>query len=187
MNRIKINVIFFMSLFSLNFSFQDDKIPWGTKRIEWDDFRVEISLEKKKSNAGIATSIKVDFKKKGNDTLDVYITSFMNRSNSWVKKRDSIGIIHERIHFDITELFARKLRKEVVESSYTKENYFRIINKLYLNYTSKLDIFQDEYDKEITDSTGVNFVKQNYWCSKIEIELNQYKKFESTIQSIKLN
>jgi ribosomal protein S12 methylthiotransferase len=54
-----------MSLFSLSFSFQDDKIPWGTKRIEWDDFRGEISLEKNQEKVGKIFKVMIDKKEAG--------------------------------------------------------------------------------------------------------------------------
>jgi uncharacterized protein YcgL (UPF0745 family) len=79
---------------------------------------------------------------------------------------------HEQLHFDITELFGRKLYKEILKlksnnklNNKTVERVYKTIEKQYHNY-------QDDYDRDTAHSLNKN--EQAEWEKRISSELEQY-------------
>lgn len=81
---------------------------------------------------------------------------------------------HEQIHFDIVELFARKIRKELME--YYEKNYnvdINYSNKIYDDFVDKFRESEKKYDFKTRN--GRNFDKQKEWNIKVKNELDKYK------------
>ncbi|MGJ8734513.1 MAG: DUF922 domain-containing protein, partial [Cellulophaga sp.] len=75
---------------------------------------------------------------------------------------------HEQIHFDIAELYARKMREKlskVVPSS----NTYKQARAIYTSVNKELDAYQDLYDKETNYSRDLE--KQLFWQEKVKKEL----------------
>ena len=116
------------------------------------------------------------FKDKANNKMKVRIDATFDPSKSWKhpSKTKNLKINHEQGHFDIAELYARKLRKEFKENVKTEKDYqfkFKLIYQML--YGEFLD-YQDYYDK-IT-KRGTDAAKQN----ELEVEIkSQLKKLEA--------
>ena len=85
-----------------------------------------------------------------------------------------------QLHFDIAELFARKMRKEIalvrLKNKVVKENDYRRIHKfLFKQYL----IFQNKYDLETKYSKKVDIQKE--WVDKIAMELQLLKNYQLNI------
>jgi hypothetical protein len=97
----------------------------------------------------------------------------MEPYKSWIKdKSDSLTLTHERAHFDITEIYARKLRKEL--STIKNIKYAR---KRYQIIFRELEMEQKRFDKDHKREQGVTVE----WQDKIDYFLNLYKDFEEPI------
>lgn len=81
---------------------------------------------------------------------------------------------HEQGHFDIAELFARKLRKAFKEYIFNPKTIEADYNKIFSRIKTERSKMDALYDKETNLSR--NKSKQLYWNKKIEAEL---KKFEA--------
>lgn len=100
--------------------------------------------------------------------------AYVDINQSWIypiKVTESI-LKHEQVHFDICEISARKIRKELLrhykELDYvTYEMYYEIINK----EIDVLNSYQKQYDFETAH--GVVEDKQKEWDVKIEKELSE--------------
>lgn len=82
---------------------------------------------------------------------------------------------HEQGHFDITELFARKLNKavgELVKKKNVKQSEFSSVYKKLMKEKTEL---QNEYDTETDNSR--NKVKQEEWLKKINQGLIDYENY----------
>ena len=81
---------------------------------------------------------------------------------------------HEQLHFDITELYARKIRKRFKELQDMGETDYEEYVKIYYELEKELDAFQQKYDSE------VYFREQNQkeWIEKIAKELEELKEYE---------
>jgi hypothetical protein len=150
-----------------------DTLVWNEDRLlEWDDFRGKPA--KRFSAASTHYDIFKNMEENGNAAkLSVEAVFFCNRSwkkMSWVN--DEV-LAHEQKHFDIVELFARKLRKAIQSRKYSSyENLKAVSDSLYDVNDKEMDIFQDKYDDE-TDAS-MNGDKQREWNKKIDTEIAKY-------------
>jgi hypothetical protein len=106
------------------------------------------------------------------------ITNYFIKSLSWVT--DSLskgGLEHEQLHFDIAELYARKIRKAIEELRKKKlkrySNYEQVINRL-LDEREAMDV---KYDKETFHSMDLD--KQKEWSNVIIAALEELKRYAS--------
>ena len=187
MKNLKYLIIPFAILVLIGFCEDKDIIIWGAKKIEWSDFLAKPDTSKKFANAQIHIEVQIEYNLISNDSVEITICNLMNKNLSWVKNKDSIGIIHERLHFDISELYSRKLRKSIKNLRLNKISYGKVTKGLYNESMYILKKQQELYDKEIKDSTGVNFKFQKIWCDKIKLELAKYEEFKSPSIVVKLN
>ena len=86
--------------------------------------------------------------KSGKTTFTIY--AGMNQNDSWIKNtNDSLTLKHEQGHFDICEIYARMLRKEIKNVKSLAE-----ANILYTKISNDENAEQDIYDKENTFQLG---------------------------------
>lgn len=76
-------------------------------------------------------------------------TAVFDMSYSWVKENQKTSYLlkHEQLHFDISEIFTRKLLKSLSEAIYSKK-YKEEMNAIYLQNKNDRVRMQDLYDKE---------------------------------------
>ena len=90
-----------------------DEISWkASRRLTWDDFKARAD-DKDPLHALTATNI--DMKAKcDNGELKVKVESIFSSKESWSKNKKSERLVfHEQLHFDFTEIYARRLYKEL--------------------------------------------------------------------------
>ena len=89
----------------------------------------------------------------------------------------NLNINHEQGHFDIAEIYARKLRKEFLENVKTEKDYqlkFKLIYQVM--YGEFLD-YQNYYDN-IT-KRGTNAEKQNELDAEIKAQLKKLERYKN--------
>lgn len=164
---------FFMGSFL--FSQGEEMIPWSTeRRLEWSDFKGK-PFKTAWAAAVTASGITYEFSsvvENGNVNLDIKISTFFYPTESWVQPKLANGVIlsHEQLHFDISELFARKMRKRVAETTFTK-NVKAEIKKIYREVLKELSAFQKKYDYETNFSR--NLEKQLAWNQSVARDLER--------------
>src|SRR5579871_6965376 len=95
-------------------AYSQETIAWDSAtRLTWADFRGKADNNSSFS-ASTASGIVYKFSMDGEGYSDS-ITAVFYPNESWVRIRDDKYLIHEQGHFDITEIFARKLRKRLLE------------------------------------------------------------------------
>lgn len=153
-------------------------IPWSAERkLTWDDFRGKpnkLSPNEALTDSGMSIELKCDGK-----TSEAVIKCFYNPKKSWTKSTDSEYLLrHEQLHFDITELFVRKLRKELSKFGDDCQKLNKSIESYYNSNYREYVNYQDRYDKESNHS--LNKEKQAYWEQKVANELAELKEFASS-------
>jgi len=162
---------------------------FDTKRfIEWNE-HYKLSWEHFEStvdddifgDAGTAVKIMAKPYFVGNN-IEYNVYTLFDRQKSWVFEKDEALLAHEQLHFDIAELYARKIRKKVEELRKRKvkdlSDYNKAINKI-LEESNEVDM---QYDLE-TLHGGIK-MKQAEWNEKIARELDAleaYKKQKKVI------
>jgi|GEM_PF-222131 hypothetical protein len=84
---------------------------------------------------------------------------------------------HEQLHFDICELFGRKLYQEILTLRRSNRLSIRNINRVYLKLEKQYSNYQDRYDKETDHST--NGQQQLNWNNKIKRQLGAMSKYSN--------
>lgn len=165
----------FLSFFSNHVFAQDEIIKWSKNtNVEWQDFKKEPNPNYSQA-ASINTGIKFSWNSKNIDgqlVLDYEVYSYMKPSNSWVKtdKKSDYLLKHEQIHFDITELHARKLIN-ALKSYEVQPRIRRDLKNIYQSIIRQRKEMQSQYDKETNHS--IDTVAQSIWQQKIEKMLNE--------------
>jgi len=164
---------------------QDNKevvISWNKNyKLIWQDFR---GTPEKNNDAVAITASGITFgfsiKTRNNDVVDynTSIEAHFYPNKSWFKplKANNYVLAHEQLHFDITELYARKFRKRVnaLKISNKLKSQLRIIHK---EIKIELTQFQEKYDRETNHS--MNKVAQMYWQKWVTLELKKLEQFKS--------
>lgn len=147
-------------------------IYWSRERkLQWSDFRYREPVSAYTANASTSVSISVDPYEE--DHLPNYQVYFrFNRSLSWTTDSTSFDLLqHEQYHFDIYELYARRIRAKILELRVAgveeKETYTNEITSLLDECT----LFQEEYDKQ----TAHGFLRttQESWQVHIDYLLSE--------------
>jgi hypothetical protein len=158
-----------------------DCIPWNENRkLEWSDFKgkpKKASPNEALTDSGMSIELKCD-----GTSAEAVIKCFFSPSKSWTKSTDSDYLLaHEQLHFDITELFVRKLRQKLDKHKGDCEALSKNIDAYYNSNYREFVAYQDRYDSESKHS--LNKEKQAYWEAKIQRELDELKAYSSSLAS----
>ena len=168
-------IVFFLSLlFNLkkcNNSKQDFIIWTSSKKLTREDFE---GTQPDSSNASAGASVKLRVNyiiKEKSTSFDVRCVFF--KKESWFVYSDPGEhiLLHEQGHFDIGEIFARRLRKDLYEAvKYTPIISPRRLDSLYKAHAKALDGMQVLYDGETNHSLIID--KQERWNFQIRKTLD---------------
>lgn len=159
------------------------KIIWKEdQKLVWDNFQSPVN---RKNNPNVAAYTHCGWEyslvKSSNPKtpVKIEITAIFNEERSWkdVKKINDYILLHEQKHFDIAELFARKLRKEVAEKIITSGDYDKYFKAVYQKVSNDYQNFQKSYDRETQH--GINEEKQREYNTRISEELNNLKSYQA--------
>lgn len=179
-------LILFIACFLLSFSQPSSsfntkgEMAWNkNKLLVWSDFRKKASTYEIAGDAALTTtSIQVGTSLLGKELTITVVAKFYPYQSWTVKSKQSDGLLHhEQLHFDITELIARQLRKELLETIKTKKDYSKM-NHTVETFMKKWDDIQELYDQESDhnrDDEG-----QAKWNKFIPEELEQYSEYQQT-------
>ncbi len=120
-------------------------------------------------NSGLAYSYSAKIEGK-NVSLEFEVRSEFYPQLSWkkdLKENDEQLLQHEQLHWNISELFARILRKEFDNYQPTR-NYKNEISKIFKKVENNRQIMQNRYDKETNH--GLKLTQQREWQTYVSQE-----------------
>jgi hypothetical protein len=181
--KFKLIVVIFFLVHASSPSFSQDTdslMCWCSRdKLRWDDFKGKLpdNMSSHLSAATAYTLIPVPTKK--NNLLSYDIKVVFKKYESWKTDTSNNLLAHEQLHFDIAELYARKLRKAILDVPKTNRNpteevFDVVFQKLYLETAS----MQRKYDEDTIH--GVIPESQKEWEKKISLELKNLEKYAST-------
>jgi len=154
--------------------------------LTWNDYHAQPNHE---SPFKALTATRISFKAKSNSKmLKLSIKNTFEPHNSWTKTNESVELLeHERLHFHISELYARKLRKQIQETKFnsTDQKLMNEFSRMYEDKMNELSKYPLRYDRETSHSTMEE--KQKEWESKIKSELLALKLFSNPNVEIEIN
>lgn len=168
----------FFLLFLMSFSVgnDDEKMPWNeSRRLTWNDFQGVPQAGTgfvASTNSGISFSYSYSVNN-GKMDLEYTIQSNFYPKLSWFKKEDVSDyiLLHEQTHFDISELHARKLRKQMKETKFSL-NPKKEINSIYNENERQRRAMQQRFD---TESDHSKIPEAEYkWRTYVAGQLQKY-------------
>ena len=157
----------------------DHCIEWDKNRkLTWSDFKGKpnkLSRNEALTDSGMSIGLSCD-----GQSSEVTIECFFDPKQSWVKDEKSDYLLaHEQLHFDITELFVRKLRKQLDQIGNDCQELNDHIEEYYNKNYKAFVAYQHAYDSESRHS--IDKEKQAYWEKKVARELEQLKPYASSL------
>lgn len=168
MKVFSVLILFIILFFSLRIHSQKKSITWKKEyKLTRQDFKGKIDHNSSNAAQTGANIIIVPYaKKSGKYLYEVYAKFYFYKS--WINTNSKIVLNHEQIHFDIAELFARKMRKEILKIKVLKKeieefDYRRIHKKFFKEFIE----YQRKYDLE------TNYSRSHSIQKKWEISVTQ--------------
>lgn len=176
------NILICLFVFLIGSESNEDTIIWNAdSKLTWADFKASPDKESDAvalTASGITFGYSVQTTGKRIVEFSTIVESHFYPNKSWyVKGKSDVYILaHEQLHFDLTELYARKFREQVLKLR-VNQNVKKQLNKLHENINVELGAAQKKYDDETQHS--INAVEQRKWSNYIEKELNRLDVFKS--------
>jgi len=163
------------------FAGAQDDIEWSaSKRLNWDDYLAKPSASSEAA-AITSTAIGIEYHVR-NNTFSYSITCRFSKTRSWGKNKTEYILLHEQGHFDITEIYARKLAKQLSEYKFNPSNYQTEVTAIYKRIMDEKEEYQEKYDRETDFSRNKD--KQSEWLETIRQELDDtadFSNYQSTV------
>ncbi len=175
----------FLLIFSLFFVFKSDTIQelsWTENyKLTWEDFKGKPNQETDAvaiTASGLTFSYSINKTPQKVHSFKTLVKAHFYPEHSWCKKEmvDDHILKHEQLHFDITELHARKFRKRITTLKPTLDLNEKL-NDLHQEINKELAAFQDTYDTQTDNS--INKEAQLNWQKEVAKQLKALEKFKS--------
>lgn len=195
-NQILKNIFFFVGFITLlSFSFvKDEFILWQeNKKLKIQDFKAENKDTIKVNQQqflGAISAIRIEyssFQRNKNSVPDFSIKTYFDPNESWMLLKNDYVLQHEQIHFDLTELYARKMRKSVESLRQKNITNISIYRKKIQHWNIMKEKASNQFDADNQDyyiKIGQKILfqknpKQEAWKKKVDRELFQYSLFKN--------
>jgi len=152
-----------------------DSIHWCSDyRLQWTDFKGKVPQDVG-WNAVCSSHISaVGYYE--NKMPNYRVINYFVKSESWARDTTSSLLLeHERLHFDISEIFARKISQAVDSLREKHETKVSVYTRTVNSWLDVWDKWTDAYDEET--SHGLRPSKQEEWAIKIQKELSALEKY----------
>ena len=195
-NQILKNIFFFVGFITLmSFSFvKDNFILWQeNKKLKIQDFKADnkdtIKVNRQQF-LGAISAIRIEyssFQRNKNSVPDFSIKTYFDPNESWMLLKNDYVLQHEQIHFDLTELYARKMRKSVESLRQKNVTNISIYRKKIQHWNAMKEKASNQFDADNQDyyiKIGQKILfqknpKQENWKKKVDRELFQYSLFKN--------
>lgn len=172
--------MFYWVLLFFYLNINTESVAWKSDRmLSWNDFKGDLILAKNYPDENVALTSSGIYYKFGFDGYKTYykVFAFFSPKQSWVKPngKNPYHLNHEQLHFDITELYARKIRKTLSENTFYKNDNkkFEFIVKTNIKAMEEM---QQLYDDETEHS--ISKTAQEKWNIRIKLELDKLAQYE---------
>lgn len=165
----------------------DGKFHWGLFRGKVNQKHIAEMGE----NTGAVTVSSLSYKTleiKGG-TAVLKITAQFHPNESWTRYPELYhpdeALLHEKKHFEICEIYARKIRRAVSETRFTKRNFNNELTSLFKRLAREHRSHQTQYDHETAHS--IDREEQRRWNEMIDRELASLEDYAGSVVKVTLN
>ncbi len=174
MGVVKYVILFFLGVTVVSAQ-EYSTIIWNTsEKLTWENFKGKIP-ENSRAAATTASGVTYKYsaqKVDGKLKVKFNVSAYFYPQKSWYNPSvcDSLILSHEQLHFDISELYARKLKAKLDATTFTHGSLKKEVKSIYNAVMKELNNFQNLYDKETNFSRNIE--EQLRWNKKIKKTLN---------------
>jgi len=119
------------------------------------------------------------------DEVIIISNNYFLPCRSWLNPVNISGtLMHEQLHFDISEYFKRLFLKKLSETSFASDIFPSAIKAVFRDIAAQRKAMDTDYDAQT--NTGTNLAEQKKWVTKINILLNDVEKYSGSQIVIKL-
>ncbi len=147
----------------------------GTRRLTWEDFKGPIragSADRTAAETSCGIAVETSLVSSGGKAR-IYVFNTFEKHASWVRPgKEQDGILeHEQGHWDICELYTRKMQDRFDRTHITGATLNRMVNQIYNEVSREYIERQEQYEEETQH--GVVEEAQRRWTLQIAKELNR--------------
>ncbi len=151
-----------------------ESVKWSPEKLVWEDFSGKPNPNQEHHAASTQSGITYTWSyETKSDSIDLKFEVFANfyPNSSWVipEKKTSYLLAHEQLHFNISELYARKLFR-TFKAYVPMRNIRRDLTRIYQQIELERKKTQILYDRETNH--GLLKEAQQEWEMRIAKELN---------------
>jgi hypothetical protein len=177
------NALFIMfSVFMCSFLSAQEK-RWSEQNLTWNDYKKVIQqsgIHHAFTYSGISFEMYAE-----KDTVQIKVYSYFDPSQSWVHPDHKVPALlnHEQLHFDITELYARKMKKEMSKyyflsvSEFVSKKIDTEVKSIFTSLYNEHMSIQQKYDVETQH--GILSDEQFSWQKSIEEQLQELSTYST--------
>ncbi|HEY3252186.1 MAG TPA: hypothetical protein VGK25_13840 [Ignavibacteria bacterium] len=164
-----------------------DRVLWTNhKTLTFEDFKGNAAKDEKYNNlpdmdvlAKITKTILVQQKVR-NSLAKFRVYATMYPENSWIRAEgDTASLKHEQGHYDICEIYARLLRKEMVNVGSMDE-----AKKMFYRITYQEQLEQNWFD---ADNSGTDEGISEFWAERIKTRLRELEAYKKPVVYVTLD
>ena len=149
-------------------------IPWTENRLlTWEDFQSKPE-RRTEAVASTSTSLGLSYQLTSGD-LSYDVTCAFSKVKSWGTLKTDYILAHEQGHFDITEIYARKLHHALAAYKLKSRTYQQDIARIYQQIVKEKERLQELYDNQ-SDHSRNKRVQEN-WEEIIEALLAETRPY----------
>jgi len=110
------------------------------------------------------------------DKIVFLVRCFFEPETSWTITSDSSLLVHEQMHFNLAEYYARVLRKKLSETEYFRSDSLKVkVTKMYQEVFDISYNKQQKYDYETKHSKSeIDQLRWNAYINSLLISLEAY-------------
>jgi len=171
LKKITAAILFFIPIFVS--AQEEDAIQWSAARLTWNDYLAKPGVYDDAA-AITSTALGIEYHVKDNE-LTYKISCLFSKIKSWGRYKSDYILSHEQGHFDITEIFARKLAKAMEEYIFNPRTFRTDLDKIYQRIMREKEDYQELYDQGTDYSRDKKM--QAEWLKKIALELDDLEEW----------
>ncbi|MEM6722386.1 MAG: hypothetical protein AAF598_00035 [Bacteroidota bacterium] len=167
-------VLFLFMAHALENNGREEILHWEkTRKLSWADFQGFPHAGSAYQLIGALTSSGIYYDKSCvNGYIAFDVQAYFEKHNSWVRDeaRTDQHLSHEQVHFDITELYSRKITQALKEKSFKceqDEEFEKFMEFMLLKWRSE----QINYD--LATNYSHRHQEQEEWTAKVQDELSE--------------
>ncbi|HKC68371.1 MAG TPA: DUF922 domain-containing protein [Bacteroidia bacterium] len=157
---------------------KEEVIVWQKNRkLTWDDYQGK--RQKRFAAASTVYSMYRHISKTPSGDIIATVKAYFYPKDSWKSSWiDDALLAHEQKHFDIVELYARKLRKQLTQIKVRNEaDAEQKLDSIHKIIDAEMDAFQDKYDDETDYSMAHD--PQISWIKKIDAAIDNLSAYQN--------